>query len=282
MSNHLGTWQAARTPSKVSPDLGCLTHLACHRAQLKVKYSALHSQIQRQVTSALLAQGQPAAPSSPPATSHCHLHTQTSSAATTPRRIRSSKQNNHIFQGYFKTSVTSSNWDPRHLLGRSKGVKGDTRYTSMWELWKCQGGAFQSSFCHPRIVSTSQRNTRLLKLGRTTYPYSSIKWLLVAPCDTSSICHSKAVLGHSSGFGGTFQGKDYQLYLMPLTKPSLQGFPWSCEQHRTTITLTAACLPEERTCFPTGTKNKNNFQWGTQWTSCLFFLKWEQWSTYNV
>lgn len=42
-------------------------------------------------------------------------------------------------------------------------------------FWKCQVRSFQSSPCHPRIAPTSQRNKRLLKLGRAAHPCSSVK-----------------------------------------------------------------------------------------------------------
>lgn len=77
-------------------------------------------------------------------------------------------------------------------------------------FWKCQVRSFQSSPCHPRTAPTSQRNKRLLKLGRAAHPCSSVKWLLVALRDTSSIHHSAALLWHSFVFGETFKAKDYQ------------------------------------------------------------------------
>jgi len=77
-------------------------------------------------------------------------------------------------------------------------------------FWKCQGGSAQSSLCHPRIGPTSQRNKKLLKLARTTSPCSSVKWLLVALHDASSIRHSNAMLWYSFVFGETFKAKDYQ------------------------------------------------------------------------
>lgn len=153
----------------------------------------------------------------------------------------------------------------------SKEETPDTRARE--SFWKCWGGSFQSSLCHPRTGPTSQRNKRLLKLGRTTYPCSSVKWLLVAPHDTSSIRHSNAVLWHSFVFEKRSKPRIINIHLhhlVPLTKYRLKGFPWSCEQRRHTIILIATFLPEECARFPTGTKNKNNFKWGTQWTSWLF------------
>lgn len=108
-----------------------------------------HSQTQTEVTSALLAQGQPAAPSSPPATSHCHPPTNLFSCYN-PTQNQVFKTT--LFSSVLLKTCDKLSWDPRHLLGRSKGVKGDTRHTSIWELLEMPRGAFKSSSATQELV----------------------------------------------------------------------------------------------------------------------------------
>lgn len=56
----------------------------------------------------------------------------------------------HVSQAQLRSQAPA--WE------RSKGVKGDTGIKACESYWKRQGGAFQSSFCHPRIGPTRQRN----------------------------------------------------------------------------------------------------------------------------
>lgn len=70
-----------------------------------------------------------------------------------------------------------------------------------------KGEPFQSSSCHPRIGPTSQRNNRLLKLGRTTYPASSdFLW----HCVTLPASVTQKLCGGTALPWGTSIAKDYQ------------------------------------------------------------------------
>lgn len=210
MSNSLGIWQPARASSKKSPknDLGFLTHLTLHAAERQGKVKSSSRPVPNPDSARIPVQW--ATPSSPLAPGHHRPRMRTSSAAgTTPRRTRSSKQPR--FPGSFFKHVSQAQFRSQAPAWGEQVSKEETPDTRAREsFWKCWGGSFQRSLCHPRTGPTSQRNKRLLKLGRTTYPCSSVKWLLVAPHDTSSIRHSNAVLWHRFVFGETFKAKDYQ------------------------------------------------------------------------
>lgn len=218
MSNSLAIWRAARGSSRKLVDTGFLTHLALHAAEHQGKINAPHfpSHAQVEVTSLcrpLPAQGHPATLFSPLAIGFHHIHThlpvptQTSSAAgTTLHRIRSSKQMD--FPKFFLKTCHELTLDPRLLLRRRRG---DTRHSCAWQLLEMLRGNLSKQPLPPKLSGpTSQRNKRLLKLGRITYPCSSVKGLLVAPHDASSIHHSNAVLWYSFASGEMLQAKDYQ------------------------------------------------------------------------
>lgn len=150
-SNGLGSWQAARTPSKESLDLGFLTHLASYATehQGKVKCSAFP--LPNPDTGHICTAG--------PRTASCTILPLQQQVTVTPTHkplqllqphAESGLQNNHIFQGFFKNMCHMLNWDPRHLLRKSMGVKGDTRHTSMWQLLEMPGVSLSKQLLPPK------------------------------------------------------------------------------------------------------------------------------------
>lgn len=172
MLDSLGTCQATRTPSKESLYLGFPTRLTWHATehQGKVKCSALHSQIQREITSALLAQGQPAAPSSPPPKSHCHPphnHLQ----LYNPTLVFKTS----IFPRVFLKQVSQAQLRPQSPAWEKQGSKRRHRAYKHGTTTGMPGGSLSKQLLPPKNGPTSQRNKRLQKRGRTIYPYSSVK-----------------------------------------------------------------------------------------------------------
>lgn len=191
-------------------------------AKQRLNAPQFHSQTRTEVTSlcsALPAQVQPATPSSPLATGHHHPHRQTSAAAGTPScRIRFSNQ---LF--------SKLNLDRRvPPMGKEQRSKGRHKARSPESFWKCQGSSFQISLCHPRIGPTGQRNKRLLKLGRTTYPApvsNDFLWhRVMLPASVTQPLRCGTALFMAKRSKPRIISKHLH-HLVPLTKYRLKGFP---------------------------------------------------------
>lgn len=113
-------------------------------------------------------------------------------------------QNNSIFQDFNTSQARFSSQAP------AWGKKGSKSRHEMHKPVRALGNAEWDLFKPASATQGLDLPAGLLKLGRTTHPCSSIKWLLVALHGASDNCHSDVVLWSSFVSEETLKARNYQ------------------------------------------------------------------------